>query len=167
MKTYLRKKTINSREYFCDMTPFCYIEKKKIWYHSRYRGVQKENRIEKIRTNLPRNIFVYSQFIRVLRIMREIGIEGILDPLSSKDDISVLLVLAAGRPIRSFTMDLVYIWYDGIFVGKDYPCDVSSKHISSLLDDIGNSDIPDRFLSAFSSVVRYVSLPTISSYLEL
>ena len=47
MKTYLRRKTINGREYFYDMTPYWDSEKKKIRYHSRYRGVQKENGIEK------------------------------------------------------------------------------------------------------------------------
>ena len=148
MKTYLRRKTINGREYFYDMTPYWDSEKKKIRYHSRYRGVQKENGIEKVRTHLPGNIFVYGPFIPVLRIMRETGIEGILDSLFRKEDRNVILVLAAARAIiRSIPMDLVHTWYDGTHLVKEYPCDVSSQHISRLLDDIENSSIPDRFFS--------------------
>ncbi len=125
MKTYLRRKTINGREYFYDMTPYWDSEKKKIRYHSRYRGVQKENGIEKVRTHLPGNIFVYGPFIPVLRIMRETGIEGILDSLFRKEDRNVILVLAAARAIRSLPMDLMHTWYDGTCLVKEYPCDVS------------------------------------------
>ena len=52
MRTHLRKKTINGREYFHGITPY-WDSEKKVRYHSRYRGVQKENGIEKIRTHLP------------------------------------------------------------------------------------------------------------------
>ena len=169
MKTYLRKKTINGREYFYDMTPYWDKEKKKIRYHSKYLGVQKKNGIEKIRTHLPRNIFVYGPFIPVLRIIRELGIESILDSLFGKEDRNVILVLAAARAIRSLPMDLVHTWYDGTYLVREYPCDVSSQHISRLLDDIGNSSIPDRFFSAFSSRMKPESsllydITTIASY---
>ena len=86
MKTYLRKKTINCREYFYDMTPYWDREKKKTRYHSKYLGIQKENGIETMRTHLPGNIFVYGPFIPVLRIIRELGIESILDSLFRKED---------------------------------------------------------------------------------
>ena len=55
-------------------------------------------------------------------------------------------------------MDLVHTWYDGTYLVKEYPCDVSSQHISRLLVDIGDSSIPDRFFSAFSSSMRHESL---------
>ena len=59
LNTYTRRKEISGKEYFYEMTPYWDKEKKKIRYHSKYLGVQKENGIEKIRTHLPRNIFVY------------------------------------------------------------------------------------------------------------
>ena len=169
MNTYLRKKTINGREYFYEMTPYWDKEKKKIRYHSKYMEVQKGNGIEKMRTHLPGNIFVHGPLIPVLRIMRETGIESILDSLFRKEDRNVILVLAAARAIRSLPMDLVHTWYDGTYLVKEYPCDVSSQHISSVLEDIGNSSIPDRFFSAFSSLVKpepslLYDITTIASY---
>jgi transposase len=136
------------------MTPYWDKEKKKIRYHSKYLGVQKENGIEKIRTHLPRNIFVYGPFISVLRIIKEMGIEGILDSFFKKEDRNVILALTAARAIRSLSVDLVHTWYDGTYLVKEYPCNVSSQHISRLLEDIGNSNIPDRFFSAFSSLMK-------------
>lgn len=100
MKTYLRKKTINGREYFYDMTPYWDREKKKTRYHSKYLGIQKENGIEKMRTHLPGNIFVYGPFIPDLRIIREMGIESILDSLFRKEERNAILVLAAALAIR-------------------------------------------------------------------
>ncbi|OWP56309.1 MAG: hypothetical protein B2I17_06950, partial [Thermoplasmatales archaeon B_DKE] len=97
MNSYTRKKTINGREYFYEMTPYWDREKKKIRYHSRYLGVQKEKGIEKARMHLPRNIFVYGPFIPVLRIIREMGIEKILDSMFGKEDRNTILVLAAAR----------------------------------------------------------------------
>jgi len=160
---------INGREYFYEMTPYWDREKRKIRYHSKYMGVQKENGIEKIRTHLPRNVFVYGPFIPVLRIIRELGIESILDSLFRKEDRNAILALAAARAIRSLPMDLVHTWYDGTYLVKEYPCDVSSQHISRLLEDIGNSSIPDRFFSSFSSRMKPESsllydITTIASY---
>ncbi|MCL4332847.1 MAG: hypothetical protein M1148_00065 [Candidatus Thermoplasmatota archaeon] len=146
MNSYTRKKIINGREYFYEMTPYWDREKKKIRYHSKYMGVQKENGIEKMRTHLPRNIFVHGPLIPVLRIMRELGIETILDSLFRKEDRNAILVLAAARAIRSLPMDLVHTWYDGTYLVKEYPCDVSSQRISRLLDDIGNSRHPGQVL---------------------
>ena len=138
---------INGREYFYEMTPYWDKENKKIRYHSKYLGVQKENGIEKIRTHLPRNIYLFGPFIPVLRIIRELGIESILDSLLRKEDRNTILALAAALAIRSSPMDLVHTWYDGTYLVKEYPCDVSSQHISRLLEDIGNSSIPERFFS--------------------
>ena len=154
MKTYLRKKKINGREYFYDMTPYWDKEKKKIRYHSRYLGIRKENGIEKVRTHLPRNIFIYGPFIPVLRIIKELGIESILDSLFGKEDRNAILTIATARAIRSLSMDLVRTWYEGTYLAREYPCDVSSQHISRLLEDIGNSSIPYRFFSAFSSRMK-------------
>ena len=89
--------------------------------------------------------------IPVLRIMKEMGIESILDSLFNVEERNAIIVLAAARAIRSLPMDLVHTWYDGTYLVKEYPCDVSSQHISCLLDDIRSSSIPDRFFSAFSS----------------
>ncbi|QRF74882.1 Transposase [Thermoplasmatales archaeon] len=169
MNSYTRKKTINGREYFYEMTPYWDREKKKIRYHSRYLGVQKEKGIEKARMHLPRNIFVYGPFIPVLRIIREMGIEKILDSMFGKEDRNTILVLAAARAIRSLPMDLVHTWYEGTYLAREYPCDPSSQRISRLLEDIGNSNIPDRFFSAFSSRMKAESsllydITTIASY---
>ena len=51
-------------------------------------------------------------------------------------------------------MNHVHIWNDRTYLVKEYPCDVSRQHISRLLEDIGNSSIPDRFFSAFSSRMK-------------
>ena len=59
--------------------------------------------------------------------------------------------------IRSLPMDFVHMWYDGTYLVKEYPCDVSSQHISRLLDEIGNSSIADRFFSTFRSDVKLES----------
>ncbi len=63
----------------------------------------------------------------------------------------------------------MHTWDDGTYLVKEYPCDVSSRHISPLLGDTGNSSIPDRFFSAFSSQVKPKSsllydITTIASY---
>jgi len=79
LNSYIRKKTINGREYFYEMTSYWDREKKKIRYHNRYLDVQKEKSIEKTWMHPHRNIFVYGPFIPVLQIIREMGIEKILD----------------------------------------------------------------------------------------
>ena len=101
--------------------------------------------------------------------MRELGIESILDSLFRKEDGNAILALAAARAIRSLPMDLVHTWYDGTYLVKEYPCDVSSQHISRLLEDIGNSSIPDSFFSSFLSRMKPESsllydITTIASY---
>ena len=169
LNTYIRKKEINGREYFYEMTAYWDREKKKTRYHSKYLGVQKENGIEKIRTHLPRNIFVYGPFIPVLRIIREMGIESTLDSFFNREDRNAIIAFTAARAIRSLPADLVRTWYDGTYLSREYPCDVSSQHISRLLNDIGDSAIPDRFFSAFSSLMKPQSsllydITTIASY---
>ncbi len=131
--------------------------------------MQKENGIEKRRSHLPRNIFTYGPLIPVLRIMKEMGIESILDSLFNVEERNAIIVLAAARAIRSLPMDLVHTWYDGTYLVKEYPCDVSSQHISRLLEDVGNTSIPDMFFSAFSSRMKHESsllydITTIASY---
>lgn len=54
-------------------------------------------------------------------IMREVGIEGILDSLFRKMDKNVILVLVAARKIRSLQMTLQYTWYDGTYLVTEYP----------------------------------------------
>ncbi|MHB1622565.1 MAG: IS1634 family transposase, partial [Cuniculiplasma sp.] len=169
MNTYTRRKEISGKEYFYEMTPYWDKEKKKIRYHSKYLGVRKENGIEKVRTHLPKNIFVYGPLIPVLRIIKEMGIESTLDSFFNKEDKNTIIAFTAARAIRSLPVDLVRTWYDGTYLVKEYPCDVSSQHISRLLNDIGDSAIPDRFFSAFSLLMKPESsllydITTIASY---
>ncbi|MHB1662256.1 MAG: IS1634 family transposase [Thermoplasmataceae archaeon] len=169
LKPYTRRKEISGKEYFYEMTAYWDKEKKKIRYHSKYLGVQKENGIEKVRTHLPKNIFVYGPLIPVLRIIKEMGIESTLDSFFNKEDKNTIVALIAARTIRSLSVDLVRTWYDGTYLAKEYPCDVTSQHISRLLNDIGDSAIPDRFFSAFSSLMKPESsllydITTIASY---
>ncbi|MEM3489203.1 MAG: hypothetical protein QXO75_06065 [Nitrososphaerota archaeon] len=110
-------------------------------------GVQKESGTEEIRTYSPRNIYVYCLFIPILRIIRELGIQSILDSLFREEDRNAILVLAASRSIRSIPMELLHPMYDGTYLVKEYLYDLSSQHISGLLEDIVNSSNPDRFFS--------------------
>ena len=87
------------------MTPYWDKEKKKIRYHSKYLGIQKENGIEKVRTHLPKNIFVYGPLIPVLGIIKEMGIESTLDSFFNKEDRNAIIALTAARAIRSLPAD--------------------------------------------------------------
>ncbi len=169
LNTYTRKKVINGKEYFYEMTPYYDKETKKIRYHSRYLGVSNGSGIGKVRARMPRNIFTYGPFIPVLRIVRKMGIDKMLESLLSNEDKNMLLALAIARAVRSLPMDLVHTWYEGTYLARELPCTITSQRISRLMEYIGNSNIPDRFFSLLAGKIKpesslFYDITSIASY---
>ena len=78
--------------------------------------VKRDIIMEKKRTHLPRNTFIYGSMLAVLRIIRALGIETILDSLFTSDDRNVILSDASARIIRSIPINLVRGWYVILYI---------------------------------------------------
>ena len=80
--------------------------------------------------------------------MEELNLDRYLDDLLPSSEVSMVRALAFNRIIRPTAMKNVDSWYEGTVLALESPqIDLASQRVSELLCRLGESNIPDRFMS--------------------
>jgi transposase len=186
MKPARRIKVKNGIEYWYEETPYYDKEKKQIRHKSKYLGRNVDGQPVRMRSapdevkekTKKKTVEVKSSFdygsVSVLQsIMEELNLDRYLDALLPSSEVSMVRALAFNRIIRPTAMKNVDSWYEGTALALDTPkINLTSQRVSELLCRLGESNIPDRFMSQLiegtgtKSTLIY-DITSLSSYSQL
>ena len=138
-KTQRIMKERNGRTYVYERTPHYDPIIKNTKYRYRYIGKYVDGKITTVRSVLPRASIVYGPFIPMLDIVKECGIKRLLDKYLTEDESNAILSLAIAKVVRPLPLRSIGSWYEGTYLSKALPADMSSKRVRELLDKIGAS----------------------------
>jgi transposase len=161
MKPTRRIKVKNGIEYWYEETPYYDKEKKQIRHRSKYLGRNVDGQpvrmrsapdevkeMTKKKTAVVKSSFDYGPIVVLQSIMEELNLDRYLDDLLPSSEVSMVRALAFNRIIRPTAMKNVDSWYEGTTLALESPqIDLASQRVSELLCRLGESNIPDRFMS--------------------
>jgi transposase len=161
MQSTRRIKVKNGIEYWYEETPYYDKEKKQIRHKSKYLGRNVDGQPVRMRSapdevkekTKTKTVAIKSSFdhgpIFVLQsIMEELNLDHYLDALLPPSEVSMVRALAFNRIIRPTAMRNVDSWYEGTTLALESPeINLTSQRVSELLCRLGESNIPDRFMS--------------------
>jgi transposase len=161
MKPTRRIKVKNGIEYWYEETPYYDKEKKQIRHRSKYLGRNVDGQPVKMRsapdevkerakkkTAVVKSSFDYGSIVVLQSIMEELNLDRYLDDLLPSSEVCMVRALAFNRIIRPTAMKNVDSWYEGTTLALESPqIDLASQRVSELLCRLGESNIPDRFMS--------------------
>jgi len=163
MKPTRRIKKKNGIEYWYEETPYYDKEKKQIRHTSKYLGrnidgqpvrmrsapdeVKAKTKTKK-KTAAIKSSFDYGPIFVLQSIMKELNLDHHLEVLLPPSEVSMVRALAFNRIIRPTAMKNVESWYEGTSLALESPqIDLASQRVSELLGRLGESNIPDMFMS--------------------
>lgn len=186
MKPTRRIKVKNGIEYWYEETPYYDKEKKQIRHKSKYLGrnvngepvrmrsapaelkEKTKKKPESVRSSLD-----YGSILALQSIMTELNLDIYLQDILSPSEFVMLRALAFNRIIRPMAMKNVDSWYDGTSLALESPqINLSSQRISEFLSRLGESNIPEMFISRLleetgtKSTLVY-DITSLSSYSQL
>ncbi|MGC8563034.1 MAG: hypothetical protein ACP5NO_07595 [Thermoplasmata archaeon] len=138
-KTQRIMKERNGRTYVYERTPYYDPVIRNTKYRYRYIGKYVDGKVTMVRSVLPRASIVYGPFIPMLDIVKECGMKRLLDKYLTEDESNAVLSLAIAKVVRPLPLRSIGSWYEGTYLSKAFPADMSSQKISQLLDKIGTS----------------------------
>ena len=161
MKPTRRIKVKNGIEYWYEETPYYDKEKKQIRHKSKYLGRNVDGQPVRMRsapdevkektkkkTAPVKSSFDYGSIFVLQSIMEELNLDHYLEALLSPSEVSMIRALAFNRIIRPTAMKNVDSWYEGTSLALESPqINLTSQRVSELLCRLGESNIPDRFMS--------------------
>jgi len=188
MKPTRRIKVKNGIEYWYEETPYYDKEKKQIRHRSKYLGRNvdgqpvrmrsapaevREKTKKKTEPAAIKSSFDYGSIFVLQSILEDLNLDSYLKDLLRPADMFMVRALAFNRIIRPTAMKNAESWYEGTSLALDSPqIDLSSQRVSELLCRLGESNIPDRFMSQLiegtgtKSTLIY-DITSLSSYSQL
>ncbi|WP_449405513.1 IS1634 family transposase [Methanofollis tationis] len=181
MKPLIRIKRIKGKEYWYEDTPYYDPETKQIRHKSRYLGKNIDGKPVKVRTepagasiaSVPTNAYSHGPFLPLLAIIKDLHLDEYLSSLTSEIETNVILALSMNRVVRPMAMHLISSWYEDTSLFLTHPdLPLSSQRISELLSEIGESGVPDAFMTSLlrgigtDSTLIY-DITSLSSYSRL
>ena len=161
MKPTRRIKVKNGIEYWYEETPYYDKEKKQIRHRSKYLGRNVDGQPVRMRsapdevkektkkkTAAIKSSFDYGSIFVLQSIMEELNLDRYLEVLLPPSEVSMVRALAFNRIVRPTAMKNVDSWYEGTSLALESPqINLTSQRLSELLCRLGESNIPDRFMS--------------------
>jgi len=163
MKPTRRIKVKNGIEYWYEETPYYDKEKKQIRHRSKYLGRNVNGQPvrmrsapaevkEKIKKEMEpaaiKSSFDYGSIFVLQSILEELNLDSYLEDLLPPSEASMVRALTFNRIIRPTAMKNVESWYEGTSLALESPqINLSSQRVSELLCRLGESNIPDLFMS--------------------
>lgn len=161
MQSTRRIKVKNGIEYWYEETPYYDKEKKQIRHKSKYLGRNVDGQPVRMRSApdeikektkkkpvAVKSSFDYGSIFVLQAIMDELNLDRHLSSLLSPSEASMVRALAFNRIIRPTSMNNVDSWYEGTSLALESPqINLTSQRISELLGRLGESNIPDQFMS--------------------
>jgi transposase len=187
MRPTRRIKKKNGIEYWYEETPYYDKEKKQIRHKSKYLGRNVDGQPVRMRsapdevkaktktkkTAPIKSSFDYGPIFVLQSIMKELNLDRYLEALLLPSEVSMVRALAFNRIIRPTAMKNVESWYEGTTLALESPqIDLAGQRVSELLGRLGESNIPDRFMSQLiegtgtKSTLIY-DITSLSSYSQL
>ncbi len=122
MRSIIRIKKINDKEYWYEDTPYYDKEKKQIRHKSKYLGKNIDGKPVKVRdadmvpiqiseSSVPKTAYTHGNLLPLQTITQELSIQATLEELLTETD--TLLTLVYNRIIRPTAMTNVKSWYEG------------------------------------------------------
>ena len=141
--------------------PYYDKEKKQIRHKSKYLGRNVDGQPvrmrsapdevkEKTKKKPPaiKSSFDYGSIFVLQSIMEDLNLDRYLEVLLPPSEVSMVRALAFNRIVRPTAMKNVDSWYEGTTLALESPqINLSSQRLSELLCRLGESNIPDRFMS--------------------
>jgi transposase len=161
MKPTRRIKVKNGIEYWYEETPYYDKEKKQIRHRSKYLGRNVDGQPVRMRSASEdlkektkkkyadvKSSFDYGTIFILQSIMEELKLDRYLADLLPSSEMSMVRALAFNRIVRPTAMKNVDSWYEGTSLALESPqVNLTSQRVSELLCRLGESNIPDRFMS--------------------
>jgi len=161
MQSTRRIKVKNGIEYWYEETPYYDKEKKQIRHRSKYLGRNVDGQPVRMRsapdevkektkkkTMAVKSSFDYGSIFVLQSIIDELKLDRYLEVLLPPSEVSMVRALAFNRIIRPTAMKNVDSWYEGTSLALESPqISLTSQRVSELLGRLGESNIPDRFMS--------------------
>ncbi len=162
MQSTRRIKVKNGIEYWYEETPYYDKEKKQIRHRSKYLGrnvdgqpvrmrsapEEVKEKTKKKKTMAIKSSFDYGSIFVLQSIMDDLNLDRYLEGLLPPLEVSMVRALAFNRIIRPTAMKNVDSWYEGTTLALESPqINLTSQRVSELLGRLGESNIPDRFMS--------------------
>ena len=161
MKPARRIKKKNGIEYWYEETPYYDKEKKQIRHKSKYLGRNIDGQPVQMRkasaetkekakkkTITAKSSYDYGSIMILQSIADDLGLNRYLEKLLSDSEAAMVRALAFNRIIRPTAMKNVDSWYEGTSLAIEYPdINLSSQRVSELLSRLGESSVPDMFMS--------------------
>jgi transposase len=161
MQSTRRIKVKNGIEYWYEETPYYDKEKKQIRHKSKYLGRNVDGQPVRMRSAPDevkektkkkameiKSSFDYGSIFVLQSIMEELNLDRYLGALLPPSEVSMVRALAFNRIIRPTAMRNVESWYEGTTLALESPeINLTSQRVSELLGRLGESNIPDRFMS--------------------
>ena len=175
MKSTIRIKKINGKEYWYEDVPYYDKKKKQIRHRSKYIGKNVNGSPVKMRSDVlptPRASYNYGEFIPLLSTIKELHIDDYLDDLLNENDKRTVLAISLNRIAHPTAMHNIKTWYEGSFLSREFPLPLTSQRISNLLAQIGESNVPSMFMGKIVSSLGTKSvlmhdITSLSSYSRL
>jgi len=186
MKPTRRIKVKNGIEYWYEETPYYDKEKKQIRHRSKYLGRNVDGQPvrmrsapdevkEKTKTKSMsvKSSFDYGSIFVLQSIMEELKIDHYLEVLLPPSEASMVRALAFNRIVRPTAMKNVESWHEGTALAlESAQINLASQRVSELLCRLGESNIPDRFMSQFiegtgTKNTLIYDITSLSSYSQL
>ncbi|MGC8725540.1 MAG: IS1634 family transposase, partial [Thermoplasmata archaeon] len=79
-------KTVKKNSYYYERTPYYDPVIKNTKYHYKYIGKMIDGKISKVRSTLPKASYIYGPFIPLLKIVKDLQLDQILNKFLSKEE---------------------------------------------------------------------------------
>lgn len=146
MRKFIRVKDKGGGQYAYEITPYYDPETKNTKQKTRYLGVYKDGEIKRVQTKMPIGAFDYGEFVPLIRIIDELGIEEKLGSILPERQVYTILTLALNRVVHPVAACNIRTWYERTYLSRvfgDIP--ISSQSLSEFMEAVGESTVPMDF----------------------
>ena len=135
------EKVVKGKTYVYERIPYYNPKIRNTSYHYRYVGRKDDGETRKIRSVLPRRSLIHGPFIPIMKIVRDMGIEEMLEKHITETESREIVAIAVSKIVRPLPLASIDTWFDGTSLSRTLRVDLKSQRISELLDRIGESDL--------------------------
>ena len=139
------EKVVKGKTYVYERIPYYNPKIRNTSYHYRYVGRKDNGEIKKIRSVLPRRSLIHGPFIPIMKIVKEMGIEEMLEKHLTETESKEIIAIAVSKIVRPLPLSSIDAWFSGTSLSRTLSVDLKSQRISELLDRIGKSDLYRQF----------------------
>ena len=148
------EKVVKGKTYVYERIPYYNPKIRNTSYHYRYVGRNDNGEIRKIRSVFPKRSLIHGPFIPIMKIVRDIGIEEMLEKHITEMESREIIAIAVSKIVRPLPLSSTDAWFEGTSLSRTLSVDLKSQRISELLDRIGKSDLYRQFSSDLISRIN-------------